>query len=108
MIDGKHQERAQAKTDHVPNGKRPFTSRCRDNRDPVERHDSNRYASLQPVACGNLTQNCSTGVQFIGGLVHYAQSEQGLKGEDVLKVLNQIKVKRGVPRMLHCDTTWTL
>jgi len=28
------------------------------------------------------------------------QSEQGLKGEDVVRVLNRIKLHRGVPRML--------
>ena len=31
------------------------------------------------------------------------ESEQRLKGEDVVMVLNRIKIHRGVPKMLHCD-----
>ena len=31
------------------------------------------------------------------------ESEQRLKGEDVVMVLNRIKIQRGVPRMLYCD-----
>jgi putative transposase len=31
------------------------------------------------------------------------ESEQRLKGEDVVRVLNRIKVSRGVPKMVHCD-----
>lgn len=31
------------------------------------------------------------------------ESEQRLKGEDVVRVLNRIKHERGVPKMLHCD-----
>jgi putative transposase len=31
------------------------------------------------------------------------ESEQRLKGEDVVRVLNRIKVSRGVPKMIHCD-----
>ena len=31
------------------------------------------------------------------------ESEQRLKGEDVVRVLNRIKIQRGVPRMLYCD-----
>lgn len=31
------------------------------------------------------------------------QSEQGLKGEDVVRVLNRVKLQRGVPKMLYCD-----
>jgi putative transposase len=31
------------------------------------------------------------------------ESEQRLKGEDVVMVLNRIKLQRGVPKMLYCD-----
>jgi putative transposase len=31
------------------------------------------------------------------------ESEQRLKGEDVVRVLNRIKLQRGVPKMLYCD-----
>ena len=31
------------------------------------------------------------------------ESEQRLKGQDVVMVLNRIKAQRGVPRMLYCD-----
>jgi putative transposase len=31
------------------------------------------------------------------------ESEQRLKGEDVVRVLNRIKTTRGVPKMVHCD-----
>ena len=31
------------------------------------------------------------------------ESEQRLKGEDVVMVLNRIKMQRGVPKMLYCD-----
>jgi putative transposase len=31
------------------------------------------------------------------------ESEQRLKGEDVVRVLNRIKQRRGVPKMLYCD-----
>lgn len=31
------------------------------------------------------------------------ESEQRLKGEDVVMVLNRIKTRRGVPRMVYCD-----
>ena len=31
------------------------------------------------------------------------ESEQRLEGEDVVTVLNLIKIQRGVPRMLYCD-----
>ena len=31
------------------------------------------------------------------------ESEQRLKGEDVVLVLNRIKIKRGVPKLLYCD-----
>ena len=30
-------------------------------------------------------------------------SKQNLKGEDVMMVLNRIKIQRGVPKMVHCD-----
>jgi putative transposase len=32
------------------------------------------------------------------------ESEQRLKGQDVVMVLNRVKVQRGVPKMLHCDS----
>ena len=32
-----------------------------------------------------------------------AEPEQRLKGEDVVRVLNRIKISRGVPKMVHCD-----
>jgi putative transposase len=35
------------------------------------------------------------------------ESEQRLKGQDVVMVLNRIKVQRGVPRMLYCDNVLT-
>jgi putative transposase len=31
------------------------------------------------------------------------QSEQRLKSEDVVMVLNRIKLQRGDPKMLYCD-----
>ncbi len=31
------------------------------------------------------------------------EAAQSLKGEDVVKVMNQIKMHRGVPKMLFCD-----
>ncbi len=31
------------------------------------------------------------------------ESEQRLKGEDVVLALNRIKIQRGVPKFLHCD-----
>lgn len=31
------------------------------------------------------------------------EPEQRLKGEDVVRVLNRIKITRGVPKMVHCD-----
>jgi putative transposase len=31
------------------------------------------------------------------------EPEQRLKGEDVVRVLNRIKLQRGVPKMLYCD-----
>jgi putative transposase len=31
------------------------------------------------------------------------ESEQRLKGEDVVRTLNRIKLSRGVPKMVHCD-----
>jgi putative transposase len=31
------------------------------------------------------------------------ESEQRLKGEDVVQVLNRIKITRGVPKIVHCD-----
>jgi putative transposase len=31
------------------------------------------------------------------------ESEQRLKGEDVVRVLNRIKITRGAPKMVHCD-----
>ena len=31
------------------------------------------------------------------------ESEQRLKGEDVVRVLNRIKITRGAPKMMHCD-----
>jgi putative transposase len=31
------------------------------------------------------------------------ESEQRLKGADVVRALNRIKVSRGVPKMVHCD-----
>ena len=35
------------------------------------------------------------------------ESEQRLKGRDVVMVFNRIKVQRGVPRMLYCDNVLT-
>jgi putative transposase len=32
------------------------------------------------------------------------ESEQKLKGEDVVRVLNRIRQQRGVPKMLYCDS----
>ena len=31
------------------------------------------------------------------------EAAQSLKGEDVVRVMNQIKMHRGVPKMLFCD-----
>src|SRR5208282_1034272 len=31
------------------------------------------------------------------------ESEQRLKGEDVVRSLNRITISRGVPKMAHCD-----
>jgi putative transposase len=35
------------------------------------------------------------------------ESEQRLKGEDVVRELNRIKMSRGVPKMVHCDNVLT-
>jgi putative transposase len=31
------------------------------------------------------------------------ESEQTLKGEDVVRALSRVKISRGVPKMVHCD-----
>lgn len=31
------------------------------------------------------------------------ESEQRLKGEDVVMLLNRIEIQRGIPKMLYCD-----
>ena len=32
-----------------------------------------------------------------------AVRKQAEKGEDVVRVLNRVKITRGVPKMMHCD-----
>jgi putative transposase len=31
------------------------------------------------------------------------EAEQSLKGEDVVRVLNRLKLERGIPKVLFCD-----
>ncbi len=52
--------------------------------------DGRRFRSLTVVDI--YTRECLT-----------IESEQRLKGEDVVRALNRIKVSRGVPKMVHCD-----
>jgi putative transposase len=52
--------------------------------------DSRRFRSLTVVDI--YTRECLA-----------IESEQRLKGEDVVKVLNRIKIPRGAPKMLHGD-----
>ncbi len=55
-----------------------------------QRADGRRFRSLTVVDI--YTRECLT-----------IESEQRLKGEDVVMVLNRIKIQRGVPRMVYCD-----
>ena len=56
--------------------------------------DGRRFRSLTVVDI--YTRECLT-----------IDSEQRLKGEDVVRALNRIKVSRGVPKMVHCDNVLT-